>query len=73
MEGGDVSGGTTDWTISGNTSRRQGAWEAEFFSESPYVGQVPDAVVGEFTAIYDGDTDMDEDIGRIVGAFGARK
>ena len=73
MAGGNVSGGAVDWTIAGNPSRRQGTWEAEFFSESAYVGQVPDAVIGGFTAIYDGDTNVDEDVGRIVGVFGARK
>ena len=74
MAGGDVSGGTTDWTIAGNTSLRRGAWDAEFFSEAEYVGQTPDGVIGEFTGIYDADADAaNGDVGRIVGAFGARK
>ena len=74
MAGGSVAGGTTDWTIAGNTSSRQGAWEAVFFSEAPYVGQTPDGVVGDFTGIYDADADAENgDVGRIVGAFGARK
>ena len=74
MAGGEVSGGTTDWTIAGNTSLRRGAWDAEFFSEAEYVGQTPDGVIGEFTGIYDADADATNgDVGRIVGAFGARK
>lgn len=76
MAGGDVDAdsGTTDWTIAGNTSRRQGAWDATFYSESPYVGQTPDVVVGDFTGIFDADNDArNGDVGRIVGVFGARK
>ena len=76
MAGGDVDDGTgtTDWTISGNTSSRQGAWDATFYSEAPYVGQVPEVVVGDFTGIYDADADAaNGDVGRIVGVFGARK
>ena len=76
MAGGEVtSGGTGDWAIAGNTSGGQGAWTAEFFSEAPYVGQTPDGVVGQFTAVFDIDTDATNtnDVGRIAGAFGARK
>ena len=75
MAGGDVGddSGTVDWTIAGNTSSRQGDWDAVFFSEAPYVGQTPDGVVGEFDAIYDADVDEGDEVGRIVGAFGARK
>ena len=76
MAGGEVAdgAGSTDWTIAGNTSRRQGAWDATFYSEAPYVGQVPDVVVGDFTGIFDADNDATNgDVGRIVGVFGARK
>ena len=76
MAGGEVDAdGSVDWAIAGNTSGGQGEWTAEFFSEVPYVGQTPDGVVGEFTAIFDIDTDASNtnDVGRIAGAFGARK
>ena len=79
MAGGEVSearaDGTVDWTIAGNSSGGQGAWTAELFSEAPYVGQIPDGVVGEFTAVFDIDADPanNNDVGRIAGAFGARK
>ena len=76
MAGGDVdaNSGTTDWTIAGNTSRRQGAWDATFYSEAPYVGQTPEVVIGDFTGIFDADNDAaNGDVGRIVGVFGARK
>ena len=73
----DVTAGTVDWGIAGTASDRQGAWTADFFSESTYVGQVPDGVAGTFTAIYDYDLDddatADDEVGRIVGAFGATK
>lgn len=73
MAGGEVdAGGTVDWAIAGNTSGRQGTWTAEFFSEAPYVGQTPDGVVGVFTGEY-GSPGDNNDVGRIVGAFGARK
>ena len=66
-----------DWTIGGNTSDWQGNWDAQLFSESDYAGQVPNGVVGTFTAIYDADPGPDnvnEDIvGAIIGAFGATK
>ena len=77
MEGGNVDGTAGDekvgWTIGDDASARQGDWEAEFFSEAEYVGQVPDGVVGTFSAIFDGDEDEGDEVGRIVGAFGARK
>ena len=78
MQGGDIDDeGDVDWTISGNTSDVQGNWDAEFYSESNYVGQFPDGVVGTFTAAFDadvdGDQDLDEIIGAIIGAFGATK
>lgn len=73
----DTGRGAVDWTIAGNTSDVQGNWDAEFYSESDYVGQVPDGVVGTFTAAFDADIDgdgtADEIVGGIVGAFGARK
>ena len=76
MTGGEVNAdGAVDWAIAGNTSGGQGEWTAEFFSEVPYVGQTPDGVVGEFTAVFDIDADASNtnDVGRIAGAFGARK
>ena len=75
MTGGQVdAGGTTDWTIAGNTSRRRGQWDATFYSEAPYVGQVPDVVIGDFTGVFDADGDAaNGDVGHIIGAFGARK
>ncbi len=73
MAGGEVdAGGTVDWAIAGNSSGRQGAWTAEFFSEAPYVGQTPDGVVGQFTGEFGAPGD-NNDVGRIAGAFGARK
>ena len=70
--------GNVDWTIAGTgTSDVQGRWDAEFYSESDYVGQVPDGVVGTFTAAFDADINNEEDfddiVGSIVGAFGADK
>lgn len=70
--------GAVDWTIAGTgTSDVQGNWDAEFYSESDYVGQVPDGVVGTFTAAFDADInnveDFDDIVGSIIGAFGADK
>ena len=67
-----------NWTIDGQgTSDVRGTWDAEFYSESNYVGQVPDGVVGTFTAAFDGDIndmeDFDDIVGSIIGAFGADK
>ena len=81
MEGGNVEAsdnGWVNWTIDGQgTSDVRGTWDAEFHSESDYVGQVPDGVVGTFTAAFDGDInnveDFDDIVGSIIGAFGARK
>ena len=85
MEGGDVdsthteaTGGKVDWTIAGTgTSDVQGNWDAEFYSESNYVGQVPDGVVGTFTAAFDADInnveDFDDIVASLIGAFGAEK
>ncbi len=76
MEGGDVDNdtGSTGWTIGTSTSKQPGVWDATFYSEAPYVGQIPDVLVGDFTAIFDDDdSDTNGDVGRIVGAFGARK
>ena len=81
MAGGNVADtarGAVDWTIAGTgTSDVQGRWDAEFYSESDYVGQVPDGVVGTFTAAFDADInnveDFDDIVGSIIGAFGARK
>ena len=67
MEGGEVDdGGTVSWEIDGVVSSQTGEWTAEFFSEAPYGGQTPDGVAGEFDAQFD-------EVGRLVGAFGARK
>ena len=70
--------GWVNWTIDGQgTSDVRGTWDAEFYSESDYVGQVPDGVVGTFTAAFDGDIndmeDFDDIVGSIIGAFGADK
>ena len=80
MAGGDVevAGSWVNWTIDGQgTSDVRGTWDAEFYSESDYVGQVPDGVVGTFTAAFDGDIndmeDFDDIVGSIIGAFGADK
>ena len=81
MTGGEVadsSRGWVNWTIDGQgTSDVRGNWDAEFYSESDYVGQKPDGVVGTFTAAYDQDIntteDFDDIVGTIVGAFGATK
>ena len=69
MAGGNVEaadGGTVTWEIGDATSQHTGGWTAEFFSEAPYVGQTPDGVAGTFDAQFD-------DVGRLTGAFGARK
>ena len=69
MAGGNVEaadGGTVTWEIGDATSQETGAWTAELFSEAPYVGQTPDGVAGTFDARFD-------DVGRLIGAFGARK
>ena len=58
--------GTVTWEIGDATSRLTGSWTAEFFSESPYAGQTPDGVAGTFNAQFDS-------VGRLIGAFGARK
>ena len=73
-----VTNGWVNWTIAGQgTSDVRGTWDAEFYSESDYVGQVPDGVVGTFTAAFDGDIndmeDFDDIVGSIIGAFGADK
>ena len=81
MAGGNVEDsddGWVNWTIDGQgTSDVRGTWDAEFYSESDYVGQVPDGVVGTFTAAFDGDIndmeDFDDIVGSIIGAFGATK
>ena len=81
MEDGNVDAddeGWVNWTIDGQgTSDVRGTWDAEFYSESDYVGQVPDGVVGTFTAAFDGDIndmeDFDDIVGSIIGAFGADK
>ena len=67
MQGGSVANdaGTVDWTIAGNTEGG-GMWDAVFYSESEYVGQVPEGVAGEFDAEFGS-------VGRLVGAFGAHK
>ena len=57
---------TVTWEIGDATSRQTGSWTAEFFSESPYAGQTPDGVAGTFNAQFDL-------VGRLIGAFGARK
>ena len=54
------------WEINGVVSQQTGAWTATFFSEAPYAGQTPEGVAGEFDAQFD-------EVGRLVGAFGARK
>ncbi len=69
MAGGNVEAadnGTVTWEIGDVTSQTTGAWIAEFFSESPYAGQTPDGVAGTFNAQFD-------DVGRLMGAFGAKK
>ena len=69
MEGGNVEasdGGTVTWEIGDATSQGEGGWIAEFFSEAPYAGQTPDGVAGTFDAQFDA-------VGRLTGAFGARK
>ena len=63
------SRGAVDWAISGNTSDVQGNWDAEFYSESDYVGQFPDGVVGTFTAAFDADVDGDATFDEIIGAY----
>ena len=62
----DSDNGTVTWEIGDATSRVSGSWIAEFFSESPYAGQTPDGVAGTFNAQFDS-------VGRLIGAFGARK
>ena len=74
----DTRRGWVNGTIDGQgTSDVRGTWDAEFYSESDYVGQVPDGVVGTFTAAFDGDInemeDFDDIVGSIIGAFGADK
>ena len=69
MAGGNVEaadGGTVTWEIGDATSQQPGAWIAELFSEAPYVGQIPDGVAGTFNAQFD-------NVGQLIGAFGARK
>ena len=69
MAGGNVEaadGGTVTWEIGDATSQQTGGWTAELFAEAPYVGQTPDGVAGTFNAQFD-------DVGRLIGAFGARK
>ena len=69
MEGGEVGTGdegTVTWEIGDATSQHTGAWLAELFSEAPYVGQTPDGVAGTFDGTFD-------EVGRLIGAFGARK
>ena len=69
MAGGNVEATdtpTVTWEIGGVASQHTGGWDAEFFSEAPYGGQTPDGVVGTFNARFD-------DVGRLDGAFGARK
>ena len=71
------NGNWVNWTIGSHTSDVRGRWTAKFYSESNFVGQVPDGVVGTFTAAYDEDIntteDFDDIVGTIVGAFGAEK
>ena len=62
----DSDNGTVTWEIGDATSRESGSWLAQFFSESPYAGQTPDGVAGTFNAQFDS-------VGRLIGAFGARK
>ena len=69
MAGGNVEasdGGTVTWEIGDATSQEVGDWIAKFFSEAPYAGQTPDGVAGKFDAQFDA-------VGRLTGAFGARK
>ena len=61
-----VNGGTVTWEIGDAVSQHTGNWTAKFFSEATYGGQTPDGVAGEFDARYD-------DVGRLIGAFGAHK
>ena len=42
-------GGHVSWTIAGNTEDG-GNWNGKFYSDGPYVGQIPDGVTGTFTA-----------------------
>ena len=70
MAGGSVgTAGATSWRIgddsdNGGTTQAGNQWVAEFHSEGEYVGQVPEGVVGEFSAMF-------SDEARLVGAFGA--
>ncbi|MCY4283963.1 MAG: hypothetical protein OXC65_01325 [Thiotrichales bacterium] len=72
MSGGDVdsNSGTTRWHIGENshqgTTAAGNSWDATFHSEETYAGQVPDGVVGEFSAIFGTEA-------RMIGAFGAHK
>ena len=63
---GALNDGATGWEIDGDHSTEAGAWSAQFYTEEPFDGQTPDGVAGTFHAQFDS-------VGRIMGAFGARK
>ena len=54
------------WDINEATSQQTGTWNAQFYTEEPFDGQTPDGVTGTFNAQFDS-------VGRLIGAFGARK
>ena len=83
LEQGDISSGAIDedavgadsatWSIGGvnNTKSGSGGWEAHFYSNHEVVvgntlpvGVIPSGIAGTFSARYD-------DVGRLIGAFGA--
>lgn len=66
IAGGTIAGGIVTWTIGDYVAPAGGSWSGGFFSDKDFAGQEPEAVAGEFQAIY-------TDIGAIRGAFGARK
>ncbi len=64
MAGGTVTAGAVSWTFDGNTVDG-GAWDGVFHSEtSPYAGQIPEGLTGEFDADFG-------TVGKIQGAYGA--
>ena len=63
---GALSAGATGWEIDGDHSTVAGVWSAQFYTEETFDGQTPDGVAGTFNAQFDS-------VGRLIGAFGARK
>ena len=63
IDTGTVADGNVSWTIAGNTEDG-GMWDAQFFSDVEGFTGYPEGVAGTFDAKFD-------DVGRLVGAFGA--